>query len=267
MKDGDIREYLVPIRGRGDRVQIRPSQSDMARARNVEGESASGLQDPVPTPKPHSRTGPDSSIHRRSRVQLNEPHLPSEKTISMPAGSKEQSDPQDPVDDVVASHPGSTVLTNVEYEHKRPRATPNFLPPGPRNVVFESGSPMIRHIYHELEGLSRSELTAISDVVGAGLASLPEDKKSHYNEQDSSYAAPTLDSIDNLLREMRSDTKEYRSEVNEFASNVVELTSELNHFKSTFDNMLTNLKQQLHTLKVELDSLQASQVQYTRLNH
>lgn len=89
---------------------------------------------------------------------------------------------------------------------------------------------------------------------------------SHRSEQGSSYAPATPESIDALLREMRSDNKEDKSKVYELVGNVVELRSELDHFKSTVDVMLSDLRQQFHALEVELDSLMVSEAQHMRSN-
>lgn len=263
MKEGDIRNYLVPVQSPGDRLQTGPSPSRKAQVNSIEDESAPGPRElgaaTAVFSEPHALAGPSGTTHRRSRMQLNEPHFPSGRpTFSFSPGRDFDVNAQKPAHDVIPFHSGFTVPQNVRSEHEQPQATPEFPSRGPRNVRFEPGSRMIQHIYNELEGLGRNDLTAIFNVVTEALASLPEDPMVHRSETRSSHTPPTLEGIEQILNQINGESRDFRREVKEFVSNIVRLQSELNQFKSTIDNVLNSMQQRLHSLEVEVNSLKAS---------
>lgn len=179
------------------------------------------------------RADSSGSSHQRSRVQLNEPHLPSGQTLfSMATGTDNNAD----LGNAAAAQSTSPLSEICRREQEQPQPSQTPTNAATRHMVFKPGSAMLHHVRHELEGLTRSELTAISDVLVELLASAQDDTMSHHGEQERSNASPILERIGQLVKETRSEPQNSRKELNEFAMNVVELKSELNHFKGELNH-------------------------------
>ena len=200
------------------------------------------------------------STHRRSRVQLNGPHMPRGNTrVLVRASPENNSSLGDMAIDVATPHVGSHLHENNGHGLEQPQASQELPEAAARQIVFEPGLPMLRHVRHELEGLTRSELATISEVLDDLLYPLADKKTSEHGDGNVSSEPIALKDIKDLPDEMRNEAKDSRNEVNEFASNVVELKRDFDHFKIAVDSALTSLKHKVNSLEVELNSFKASQ--------